>query len=266
MAQLTAVGGRRPVAHFRSPSGLRKLLPPLVFLALVAVFWQIGAQSADSILLPTFTATASAFVDLVTGGSLWAPLFRSNTTMLIGFAISAVLGVPIGLLLGRRAVLDRVAAPYVALLVVVPIAPLLPIIVMVLGIYGLAPGVTLVVLFALVYIVVNTRAGIRNIDPHLVEMATSYGAREIDIWRYVLIPGAMPAIGTGLRIGLGRAFAGMILGEVLLLPSGIGYLLLVFQGQFAADHLFALVVVLLVEAVLIGFVMRWVERRLQRLA
>jgi NitT/TauT family transport system permease protein len=95
-------------------------------------------------------------------------------------------------------------------------------------------------------------------------MAVSYGASEPDVWRYVLIPGALPAIGTGLRIGLGRAFAGMVLGELLLFASGIGLLILDYRGAFASDYLFAVVLVLLVEAVVIGFGMRWVERRLQR--
>lgn len=243
---------------------MRKILAPLAFLAVVAVIWQIGAEKADSILLPTFTETVKAFVDLVLSGQLWAPLLRSNVTMLLGFAISAAIGVPLGLLLGRRELLDHLFAPYVALLVVVPVAPLLPVLVMIFGISTIVSALVLVVLFSLVYIVVNTRAGIRSVDQRLIEMATSYGAREVDVWRYVLIPGALPAIGTGLRIGLGRAFAGMILGELLLLPTGIGYQMLLYQGQFQDGKVFAIVVVLLIEAVLIGTFMRRVERRLQR--
>jgi ABC-type nitrate/sulfonate/bicarbonate transport system permease component len=152
----------------------------------------------------------------------------------------------------------------VALLVVVPVAPLLPVLVMIFGISTIAPALFLVVLFSVVYIVVNTRAGIRSVDPRLVEMATSYGAGELDVWRYVLVPGALPAIGTGLRIGLGRAFAGMVLGELLLIPSGIGYQMLLYQGLFADAKLFAVVVVLLIEAVFLGTFMRRVERQLSR--
>ena len=261
--QQAAVRQYRPPPGLRGPIGLRRLLPPIVFLGLVAIVWQIGATAAESILLPTFTSTIWVFVDLITSGVVWEPLLRSNITMVIGFIVSAAIGVPLGLLMGRRLTLDRLAAPYVALLVVMPAAPLLPIIVMMIG-FGLPAGVLVVVLFSLVYIVVNTRAGIRSIDPNLLEMAVSYGASEPDVWRYVLIPGALPAIGTGLRIGLGRAFAGMVLGELLLFASGIGLLILDYRGAFASDYLFAVVLVLLVEAVVIGFGMRWVERRLQR--
>jgi NitT/TauT family transport system permease protein len=241
---------------------LRRILPPLVFLAILAAIWQVGAEAAGSILLPTFSQTVGAFADLLVGGALWEPLARSNVTMFVGFFISAIVGVPLGLILGRRRLLDQAAAPWIAVLVVLPASALLPIIVMMIG-FDIAGGVAVVILFALVYITVNTRAGIRSIEPHLVEMAYSYGAGEVDIWRYVLIPGALPAIATGLRIGLGRAFSGMVLAELLLFASGIGLLILQYRGQFAADHLFAVVLALLVEAVLLGFAMRWLERRVQ---
>jgi NitT/TauT family transport system permease protein len=234
----------------------------LAFLAIFAAVWQVWATFAGNILLPTFTATVAAFVDLIVGGALWEPLARSNLTMVLGFIASVIVGVPLGLLMGRRPFVDRLVAPYVALLVVVPAAPLLPIIVMMIG-FGLPAGVLLVIVFTIVYILVNTRAGIRSVDPHLVEMALSYGASEVSLWRYVLIPAALPAIGTGLRIGLGRSFAGMILGELLLLSSGIGLLLEQYRATNSSAHVFAVVLVLLVEAVLIGFVMRRVERRLQ---
>lgn len=257
-----ALQGPRPGSNPRSPGGLRGLLPPLAFLAIVAVVWQVLAATAtNNILLPTFTETIAAFVNLILGGSLWQPLARSNVTMILGFLIASAIGVPLGLLSGRRELLDHVVAPYVALLVVVPIAPLLPIVVMMIG-FDIQAGILVVVLFSVVYILVNTRAGIRSIDPHLVEMATSYGASELDVWRYVLIPGSLPAIGTGLRIGLGRAFAGMILGELLLFASGLGQLILTYRGLFQDDSLFAVVVVLLVEAVTLGYGMRWVERKL----
>lgn len=243
--------------------GLWRLLPPLAFLAIVAALWQLFAASVENnILLPTFTETMAAFVQVVADGSLWSPLLRSNITMVVGFVISASIGIPLGLLSGRQETLDHAVAPYVALLIVMPIAPLLPIVVMMIG-FGIQAGILVVILFSLAYILVNTRAGIRSIDPQLTEMAVSYGASEIDVWRYVLIPGALPAIGTGLRIGLGRAFAGMVLGELLLFASGIGQLILVYRGQFQDDKLFAIVLVLLVEAIMLGYGMRWVERRLQ---
>lgn len=237
-------------------------MPPIAFLAIVAVGWQLGATAVHSILLPTFTATLAGFVDIVAGGAIWEPLARSNLTMVIGFVASVLVGLPLGLLMGRRPFVDRVVAPYISLLVVVPAAPLLPIIVMMIG-FGLPAGVLVVMLFTVVYIVVNTRAGIRSVDQRLVEMAVSYGASEVDLWRYVLIPGALPAIGTGLRIGLGRAFAGMILGELLLFSSGIGLLILYYRSTSASDHVFAVVLVLLIEAVIIGYGMRRLERRLQ---
>ncbi|MBC3641023.1 ABC transporter permease subunit, partial [Klebsiella sp. Kps] len=76
----------------------------------------------------------------------------------------------------------------------------------------------IIVLFAWVFIATNVRAGVRAVDPTLVEMAGAFGASESQLWRRVLVPGAFPAIMTGLRTGLGRAFAGMIIVELIMLP------------------------------------------------
>lgn len=250
--------------NVRTPRALAaRWLPPLAFLVLVCAVWQVYATAKQSLLLPTFTATMAALVAQIGQGTIWEPLARSNVTMIIGFLISVVIGVPLGFLMGRRSAIDRVSAPYIALMIVIPIAPLLPIVVMAIG-FGLQAGVLVVVLFALVYITANARAGIRSVDPQLVEMARSYGANELETWRFVLIPNALPAIGTGLRIGLGRAFSGMLLGELLLFSSGIGLQMLDFRGRFLSADLFAVVIILLMEALLIGASMRWLERRLDR--
>ncbi len=239
-------------------------IPPLGVLVLVGAVWETGAHAAQNLLLPSLTATIRAFFDLTVGGVIWEPLARSNLTMAVGYLASVLIGIPLGLAMGRHRGLDRTVTPYVGLLVVVPVAPLLPIVVMVVG-FGMTAGTLVVALFTVAYVLVNTRAGIRSIDERLIEMARSFGASEFDIWRFVLLPGALPAIGAGLRIGLGRAFAGMVLSELLLLSSGIGLLILEYRGRFDSARLFAVVLVLLLEAMAIAFVMRRVERSLQGL-
>lgn len=205
----------------------------------------------------------AALGDIVIGGEIWEPLWVSNQTMVVGFLIASALAIPTGLIMGRSVIVDRAASPWVSIMVVLPQAPLLPVLVIMVGLNSTA-AVLLVITFVFVYVVLNTRAGIRSIDRGLIEMAVSFGANERAIWREVLIPGAMPAIGTGLRIGLGRAFAGMILGELLLLSRGIGLLVLEYRGTFRSAHLFATVAVLLIEAVAIGVVMRRLEARFAR--
>jgi ABC-type nitrate/sulfonate/bicarbonate transport system permease component len=253
----------RPAGATSLQRRLRRWLPPIVLFAVVAVVWEVGAGASDNILLPTFTRTVAALGDLLIGGEIWEPLWVSNQTMIVGFLIASALAIPSGLIMGRIGTIDRAANPWVSILVVLPQAPLLPILVMMVGL-NFAAAVLLVIAFVFVYVVINTRAGIRNIDRGLIEMAVSFGAREREIWRDILIPGALPAIATGLRIGLGRAFAGMILGELLLLSRGVGVVVLQYRGTFRADYLFATVAVLLIEAVAIGVIMRRVEAAMSR--
>ena len=79
------------------------------------------------------------------------------------------------------------------------------------------------------------------VDPNLIEMATSFGATEREIWTKILLPGALPAIMTGIRLGLGRGVTGMVIVELLMVAVGIGNLILRFQGNFSADLLYAVV-------------------------
>lgn len=229
---------------------------------LFAGIWEISTYRLESLLIPTFSQTMKGLfqITLVTR-ELWEPLMVSNQALVIGYLLSVMIGIPLGLSMARMRRIEQIADAYIKVMLAVPVSPLIPIIMMALGL-GLTARVSVVILFALIFITVNTRAGVRNVEPELIEMAKSFGATEGQIWRRILIPGAMPAIMAGLRIGLGRAVTGMVIVELLLVASGIGHLLLEFRGLFEKDLLFALVFVVIIEAVILMGAMRAVERRL----
>jgi ABC-type nitrate/sulfonate/bicarbonate transport system permease component len=93
-------------------------------------------------------------------------------------------------------------------------------------------------------------------------MARSFGADERTIWRRILLPGALPAIVTGVRLALGRAITGMVIVELLMVSVGIGNLILRFRGFFQAESLYAVVVLVVIEALLLVSLVRWLERRI----
>jgi NitT/TauT family transport system permease protein len=111
-------------------------------------------------------------------------------------------------------------------------------------------------------IAVNTRTGVRTLQAGWIEMARSFGATERQLWWTIVLPGALPAIVTGLRLGLGRAFTGMIAVELLLVAVGVGRLILEFQGAFESGAVYAVILFLVVEAVALLRLLRYVERRL----
>jgi NitT/TauT family transport system permease protein len=236
-------------------------LPVFIFLVFGFV-WQLSTIHSESLLIPTFSDTMAGLYRLVfVRGDFWLALYQSNQALVLGYLISIAIGVPFGLAMARAKWLENIAEPYTHMLLAMPAAPLIPLIMMSLGL-GLASRVVIVVLFTFIYITINTRAGVRNVDASLIEMAKSFGASEAQIWRRILIPGAVPAILTGLRIGLGRAINGMVAAELLLVASGVGNLLLEFRAALDGGMLFATVFAVALQAIVLLALMRIVEQQL----
>jgi NitT/TauT family transport system permease protein len=229
-------------------------------LVVVALLWEVFATAADSLLVPTFTETSVALVTLLGDPATWQAILATNVALAIGFGCSVLVGIPLGFWIGRSRTVASVANPYITIMLVAPMAALIPLIIMAVGI-GLASRVVLVMLFAVPMIVVNAKAGVRGADPDLLEMGRTFGASERQLWRRVLLPGSLPAVMAGIRIGLGRAITAMVLVELLVVAVGLGGLLLRHRAAFRADLLYATTLIVVIEALLLIGVARMVERR-----
>lgn len=233
-------------------------------IVVFALLWEIIARAVDSILFPTFIETFLAFIEITfVTGELWPALATSNLALLIGYPTAVLIGVPLGLAMARWKPLDQAFGPITAVSLAIPVAPLIPVVLVAMGL-GLVPRVFIIVLFSWVFITTNVRAGVRAVDGSLIEMAGSFGANEAQLWRKVLIPGAFPAIMTGLRTGLGRAFAGMIIVELIMLPVGIGAKMLDYRAYFDSDKLYAITIAVALEGIALALIMQALERRAQR--
>jgi NitT/TauT family transport system permease protein len=225
------------------------------------VGWQVLALSLDSLLFPSFTETLSAFTELIVTPQFWSALAVSHQALILGFGAALLFGTVLGLVMGRWRSAEKVFDPYLNLLLATPMSALIPIIILAIGL-GLPARALVVFLFAVVVIVVNTRTGLRTLDPAWIEMARSFGANERTLWRKVLIPGALPSLMTGFYLGLGRALTGMIAVELLLIAVGIGRLILDYQGMFEAGFVYATIMFVVLEAVILLNLLKWLERRL----
>jgi NitT/TauT family transport system permease protein len=230
-------------------------------LAIVGTIWQVYASNIESLLIPTFTETLQGTVELVLTPAIWNAFWLSNQALIIGFGIGVVLGIVLGLAAARFRNIEGFIDPYLNILLVMPMAALIPLMIMSIGI-GLTSRVLIVFLFTIPVIIVNTRAGVRQVEANLIEMATSYGASERQIWRKVLLPGALPAVMTGVRLGLGRGITGMVVVELLFVAVGIGNLILEFRGQFEPGLLYGVVILVVVEALVLITIVRNIEQRL----
>jgi NitT/TauT family transport system permease protein len=204
--------------------------------------------------------TMAALWRLVRTRELWTALWLSNQALLVGFPASAAAGVLTGLSLARWGGVDRWLDVYVDLLLVVPKSAIMPIIIMVLGL-GFLPRSLVVFAFAFPIIVVTVRAGVREVDRRLALMAKAFCATETQVWWRVLLPGALPSVMTALRLGLARAVAGMVTVELLLVAVGVGQLILEFRADFDAPSLYATILLVIGEAVVLLRLAEMVERR-----
>jgi len=236
--------------HKMSPERTWKWALRLFSLAVFVSSWEVMARLHHSLLFPAFSETAAAMVTLLFSAEVWHALWLSNQALLAGYLCAIAVGVPIGLLLGRLPGFGRFADPYLMILLTTPKSALIPLIVLAAGL-GIYSRILAVFSFTVVSVIINTEAGIRQIDPSLIEMARSFQASERQLWTKVLLPAARPAIAGGLYLGLGRAISGMINVELLLVAVGIGRLILQFQANFESAKVYAVVLIVMGEAFLL---------------
>ncbi len=250
----------RPVAGVATLSPAQSTALRVTGGLLLATLWEVAGRLSDSLLLPTCLDTLGALVALAASGTLWSALWSSNQTLAAGFLLAALVGVPLGLALGRWTTAGRWVDPYLRLLLVVPTTALIPILLIVGG-AGAATRAAVVMIFALPIVAQYARTAVRDVDPHLREVARVFGATPAQEWRLILWPAARPGVLLGLRLGLARAVEGMVIVELLLVAVGIGGLLLDFEGRFDAPSVYAVILVVMIEAALLTQAGRAVERR-----
>ncbi len=238
-----------------------RVLPPLVILVAIIIAWWVYTLVAGG-LTPTPPDVVVGFWRVLTSGSAWAGLAESNLSLAIGFAVSVVVGVPLGVLSGRSRWAERLLGPFVDLGMIVPMVVVMPIILIAFGLSRQAQ-IAVIVVFAVPYIVVPIRAGIHAIPRELLELADSLCATERQKWTSILVPGALRSIVTGLRLGLAHALTGMILVELTLIALGVGRVVLFYESQFMIAELFGYVLLVIAEVFVLIGVLSMLERRIR---
>jgi NitT/TauT family transport system permease protein len=236
-----------------------------VTVALFLAAWEIAPRLR--LVDPFFTSQPShvlaAGVDIVRGGTLWHDAAVSLSEFAAGFALALAFGVPIGLMLGTFPTLRHLVDPSLMALYATPQLALLPIIVLWLGI-GMGSKIAVVFIGAVIPIVVNSMAGVRQVERPLVLAARSFCATRRDVFIKVILPASLPAVMIGVRLGLSRAVLGVVVAEMYVSQEGVGNQIMRLGSAFRVDHL--LVYVLLVSAFGLGLTTaaRKLEERVAR--
>jgi sulfonate transport system permease protein len=231
-----------------------------VSLAVVLVVWEIFGAQVDQSLFTTPLKIAYAGAEMIADGELWEYLGPSLLVLVVGLSLAAVIGIAIGLLLARFSVLDVAFGVYITFLYSIPSVALVPLIVLWAG-FAFTAKVIILFLFAFFPMVINTYQGVKNVDPKLMEVGRSFRCSEGQLWRNIVLPGALPFIVTGLRLAVGRGLIGMVLADLYTAISGIGYLIVRTASTYEVDKMFVPIVALGLLGVTLTAGVRFLEVR-----
>jgi len=243
---------------------LDQALPWCVPLILLA-FWQlaVSANWISTRIAPSPTAVFEAGWSLAASGELFQHLWASTQRAGIGFLIGGGIGFALGLLNGGFRIFERLFDTSVQMIRNVPHLALIPLVILWFGIDE-AGKLFLVVLGVLFPIYLNTFHGIRSVEPALVEMGRSYGLNNWQLFRQVILPGALPSILVGVRFALGWMWLTLIVAETIAAPNGIGYMAMNAREFLQTDVVVLAIVLYALLGKLADSAARWLERRLLR--
>ena len=233
----------------------------LMFLAA----WQIAPRLGlvDSFYTSDPIRVLLAAVEVVRSGTLGHDAAVSLSEFVAGFALALTVAVPLGLLLGAFPVLRELIDPPIMAIYATPQLALLPIFVLWLGI-GMGSKIAVVFLGAAIPIIVNTMAGVRQVDRSLVLAARSFGATRRDLFARVVLPASLPSVIVGVRLGVSRAILGVVVAEMYVSQDGIGNQIMRLGSAFRVDRLLVYVLLVSVFGVTLTNVVRRLEERLAR--
>ncbi len=240
---------------------MKKRWPGFLLILVLLAAWE-GASAAhliDSLTFPRVTVIfESWWRSLVTQGELTRQLMPSLGRIFMGFALAAIVGVPLGLLMGTISMVYRLLEPITEFIRPIPSSAYIPVAILFLGI-GNEMKVFVVFLACMFPILLNTYGGVRGVDPVLIDTGRTFGlSRTRALWQ-IILPAALPSILTGMRISLGIALIVAVVAEMITGNSGIGYFILDMQRIFRVPEMFAGIFTL----GLLGFLINFIFLRLE---
>lgn len=239
----------------KNPNALR-LLSILLFI----VAWHLASLVTDPLFIPSPVAVAKRFSLLILDGTLPIQFLSSMHVFLTGFAIAAIGGVPLGILIGRYDYFAYFSETLINVLYVMPFIALLPIVIIWFGI-GFWGKVALVFIAAFFPLAINAEAGVRSVDKFFLEVARSFGAREDEMLWKVVLPSSVPFIVAGLRIALGRAIVATVVAEMFVQLTGLGGLLFYYSNTLDAVSGFSPLILLAILSVGVMQMVKWLENK-----
>ena len=234
----------------------------VISFAVFLLLWDVIAEWLDApIQFPSPLRVASAFVDLASGGELFEHALISTTRLAISLAVALALAVPVGFFMGLNEKANAYMDPLVELLRPISGIAWIPLALFIFGIGDVLP-VFIMVYVAFFPLLLNTIAGVRNVDPKLVNAARTMGVGRAALLRKVIVPAALPTVMVGFRLAFAGAWAAIIAAELIGSPSGLGFAIEWYRELLMSPKVFAFIAVIGIVGYLCDLGLRALQRRL----
>lgn len=230
------------------------------------ILWELVGNILQ-LINPMFMSAPSlifaAAIQLFGSGEIYNDLYVSGLELFWGYFLSAVVAVPFGIMVGWYKRMSYIFDPFINAMNATPRVALLPLVIIWLGI-GILSKVGIIFLGAVFPILINTRDGVKTTPYNLLTAARSFGASEWMLFKTVVLPSTIPFILTGLRLGLGRAIVGVMVGELYAATAGIGFMITVAGATFQTDKVFVGVLIFALTGMIGMEILTRIERRFDK--
>ena len=238
------------------PRGAITLISIVCLLAL----WEIFGRDINPVFGSYPSAIAVAFWELLSTGQLTSALYDSLRSFLLGYGLAIVIGVPVGLVIGRSRTAEAAFGIFITAGYAMPLVALVPLLILWLGL-GFAVKVAVVFLMSLFPICINTWLGVVAVPKTLIEVGKSFVAPDLVILRRIILPATLPYIMAGIRLAVGRAVVGMVIAEFFTTISGLGAVIINSANNFDTATMFVPIIILMVMAIGLNWLIGFVERK-----
>ena len=239
------------------------------FIVLMLLLWEavphvVTFSKGMSLFFTTPSKVFYKLYELLATGILVPGLKFSSSAFCAGLAMSIVVALPLGVMLGRWQTLNAMFDPFITAINATPRLVFLPIVMIWLGI-GFWTVTVIVFIGAVFPLLINTYAGVRNADRLLINVVRSFGASEWQINKMVVLPNSVPFIIAGLRLAIGRAVLGIVVAEFFGGSSeGVGVVMVDAAGKFHVDVVFAGLIVFMTLSLIMTGIVKAIENKFSR--
>ncbi len=242
----------------------------LVSFALFLGLWEMAALAIRNPVIlsepiPVLAALAALLQNQIPQGaqgleSAYTAIAETFEIIVAGFALSLI-GVPIGILMGRWRAAESIIDPWVNAIYAIPTVALIPVLYFAIG-GSFAADVFIAFLLSVFTIIVNTYSGVKYVSNSLAEVGKTFGASEFQFLKKIVFPASLPDIVAGMRLGMGRAVLGAVVAETLLSINSLGEMMMTFQMLLSTPYLMAVVFIIALMGIFVLQTPKLLERRL----